>query len=100
MEYRDDRDASGRKVPYPVEGAEFELPFDTLLLAVSQHAALDFFDGEQPELTRSGYLACDPETMGTSLPGVYAAGDAAAHGPASIVRAGFLDRPRWSRRAA
>ena len=87
MEYRGDRDPSGRKVPHPVEGSEFSLPFDTLLLAVSQHALLDFFDGEQPELTRSGYLACDPETLQTSLPGVYAAGDASAHGPSSIVQA-------------
>jgi putative selenate reductase len=87
MEYRDDRDASGRKVPHPVEGSEFELPFDTLLLAVSQHAALDFFDGEKPDLTRSGYLACHPETLETSIDGVYTAGDVAAHGPASIVRA-------------
>jgi len=87
MEYRGERDASGRKVPHPVERSEFELPFDTLLLAVSQHAVLGFFDGDQPELTRSGYLACDPETMETSVAGVYAAGDASAHGPASIVRA-------------
>jgi putative selenate reductase len=87
MEYRGERDASGRKVPVPVEGPELELPFDTLLLAVSQHAVLDFFDGPQPELTRGGYLACDPETLETSIPGVYAAGDAAAHGPASIVKA-------------
>jgi putative selenate reductase len=87
MEYRDDRDASGRKVPHRIEGAEFELAFDTLLLAVSQHVSLGFFDGEPPELNRSGYLACNPETMETSLPGVYAVGDAAAHGPASIVQA-------------
>jgi len=87
MEYRGERDAGGRKVPYPVEGSEFELSCDTLLLAVSQHVLLDFFDGEQPELTRSGYLACDPETLETSLPGIYVAGDASAHGPASIVQA-------------
>ncbi|HSQ36353.1 MAG TPA: putative selenate reductase subunit YgfK [Acidimicrobiia bacterium] len=87
MEYRGDRDPSGRKVPHPVEGSEVVLLFDTLLLAVSQHALLDFFDGEYPELTGSGYLACDPETLETSLPGVYVAGDASAHGPASIVQA-------------
>jgi len=87
MEYRGERDAGGRKVPAAVAGSEYEMPFDTLLLAVSQHAVFGFFDGEQPEPTKGGYLACDPVTMETSLPGVYAAGDAAAHGPASIVRA-------------
>ncbi len=87
MEYRGERDASGRKAPAAVEGSEYELPFDTLLLAVSQQVVLEFFDGPQPELTKGGYLACDPETLQTSLPGVYVAGDVAAHGPASIVRA-------------
>jgi putative selenate reductase len=87
MEYRGQRDTGGRKVPVAVEGSEHEMAFDTLLLAVSQHAVYGFFDTAQPALTRGGYLACDPETLETSLPGVYAAGDVAAHGPASIVRA-------------
>jgi putative selenate reductase len=87
MEYRGERDAGGRKVPVAVEGSEFEMAFDTLLLAVSQHAVYGFFDAGEPELTRGGYLACDAETLQTSLPGVYAAGDVSAHGPASIVRA-------------
>lgn len=87
MAYGGERDASGRKVPVALSGSEFSLPFDTLLLAVSQHAALDFFDEGRPELTPSGYLACDPVTMETSIPGVYVAGDAAAHGPSSIVHA-------------
>jgi len=86
-EYRGDRDASGRKVPHTVEGSEFELPFDTMILAISQHALIDFFDEEVPALTRGGYLDVDPATMETSIPGVFAAGDVAAPGPASIVKA-------------
>jgi putative selenate reductase len=86
-EYRGDRDASGRKIPHMVEGSEFEMPFDTMILAISQHALIDFFDGETPELTRGGYLEVDPNTMETSIPGVFAAGDVAAPGPASIVKA-------------
>jgi putative selenate reductase len=86
-EYRGDRDASGRKVPHAIEGSEFELPFDTLILAISQHALIDFFDGEMPRVTRRGYLEVDPATMETSLTGVFAAGDAAADGPSSIVKA-------------
>ena len=86
-EYRGDRDASGRKVPHAIEDSEFELPFDTMILAISQHALIDFFDGEPPALTRGGYLDVDPATMETSIPGVFAAGDVAAPGPASIVKA-------------
>jgi putative selenate reductase len=87
MEYRGDRDAGGRKIPHEVEGSEFEVPFDTMLLAISQHSVLDFFGDEVPEITRRGYLATDPETLETSIPGVYAGGDVGAQGPASIVKA-------------
>ncbi len=86
-EYRGRRDAGGRKVPEDVPGSEFELPLDTLILAISQHAVLDFFGATQPELTVAGYVAVDPVTFETTVPGVYAGGDVAAHGPSSIVRA-------------
>ncbi len=86
-EYRAERDASGRKVPFDVPDSELEIELDTLILAISQHAALDCFGETLPELTPSGYLAVDPDTLETSMPGVYAGGDVSAHGPASIVRA-------------
>jgi putative selenate reductase len=86
-EYRNDRDASGRKIPHDVPGSEFEIPLDTLLLAISQHAILDFFGDDVPEITDRGYIAIDPETFETSVPGVYAGGDVAEHGPQSIVKA-------------
>ena len=86
-EYRGDRDASGRKIPHTIEGSEFELPFDMLILAISQHTLIDFFGDEQPQLTDRGYLAVDPFSMETSVAGVFATGDVAASGPASIVKA-------------
>ena len=42
MEYQGDRDTSGRKIPHEVPGSDFELPLDTLILAISQHAILIF----------------------------------------------------------
>lgn len=87
MEYRGDRDASGRKVPHEVPGSDFELPLDTLILAISQHAVLDFFDGEAVALNDRGYIAADPATFETSVPGVYAGGDVVNDGPSSIVEA-------------
>jgi len=86
-EYRGDRDASGRKIPHDVPDSEFEIPLDTLILAISQHSLLDFFGDRAPALTRKGYLDVDPETFETSIPGIYAGGDVAAHGPSSIVKA-------------
>ena len=87
MEYRGDRDGSGRKIPYTVAGEEIRVPLDTLIVAISQHSLLDFFAGQMPELNDRGHLVVHPQTLETSIPGVYAGGDVAADGPSSIVRA-------------
>ncbi len=87
MEYRGDRDKSGRKIPHDIPGSEWEIPLDTLILAISQHSVLDFFGAEMPELTDRGYIEVDPTTHESSIPGVYAGGDVAADGPSSIVKA-------------
>jgi NADPH-dependent glutamate synthase beta subunit-like oxidoreductase len=86
-EYTGERDASGRKIPRPVPSSEFEIPLDTLILAISQHSLLDFFGDDPPALTPRGYIDVDPVTLESSIPGVYAGGDVAAHGPSSIVKA-------------
>ena len=85
--YDGTRDAVGRKVPRDVPDSDAELPLDTLILAISQSPVLDLFGDRAPELTDAGFVATDPETLATSIPGVWAGGDVAAHGPASIVRA-------------
>ncbi|MDJ0748183.1 MAG: putative selenate reductase subunit YgfK [Woeseiaceae bacterium] len=87
MEYRGDRDASGRKVPHEIHGADFEIPLDTLIFAISQSAVLNFLGDEPVALNDNGYIVADPVTFETSLPGVYAGGDVANDGPASIVKA-------------
>jgi putative selenate reductase len=86
-EYRGERDAAGRKVPYDVPDSTFEIPLDSLILAISQHSVLDFFGKAMPTLTSRGYIDVDPFTFETSLPGIYAGGDVAGDGPSSIVRA-------------
>ncbi|MGI9248436.1 MAG: FAD-dependent oxidoreductase, partial [Woeseiaceae bacterium] len=87
MQYAGDRDASGRKIPYEVPDSDFDVPLDTLILAISQHAVLDFFDEELIEVNERGYIKVDPVTFETSVPGVYAGGDVANDGPSSIVKA-------------
>jgi putative selenate reductase len=86
-EYRGARDAAGRKVPVDVPGSEFEIGLDTLILAISQHPVLDLFGSRLPDLSPGGFIAVDPETFETSIPGVYAGGDVADRGPSSIVKA-------------
>jgi putative selenate reductase len=86
-EYRGDRDASGRKIPHDIADSEFEIPLDTLILAISQHSLLDFFGDTPPDLTSRGYIEVNPATFESSVPGIYAGGDVAADGPSSIVKA-------------
>jgi putative selenate reductase len=87
MEYRGDFDESGRKVPHEVPGSDAEVPLDTLILAISQHALLDFFDEHPVAVNRRGYIEADPVTFETSVPGIYAGGDVVNDGPSSIVEA-------------
>ena len=87
MAYKGDRDTSGRKIPHEVPGSDFEVPLDMLILAISQHAVLDFFGEEAIEVNDRGYIEVDPVSFETSTPGVYAGGDVVNDGPASIVKA-------------
>ena len=87
MHYKGDRDASGRKIPHEVPDSDFEVPLDTLILAISQHAILDFFGEEAISVNDRGYIDVDAVTFETSVPGVYAGGDVVNDGPASIVKA-------------
>ncbi len=58
-----------------------------MILAISQHAMLDFLEGEGIAVNARGYIDVDPVTFETSVPGVYAGGDVANEGPATIVKA-------------
>ncbi|MGB6228526.1 MAG: FAD-dependent oxidoreductase, partial [Litorimonas sp.] len=68
-------DPSGRQVPEPVPGAEFDVPADLVI------KALGFTPEPMADLskdlttTRWGTVKANPLTFETNLPGVYAAGD-------------------------
>ncbi len=67
-------DVSGRKKPVPVKGSDFLLPADSLILAVGQRADLSFLpEGVE---AKNGLISADPWGR-TTVPGVYAGGDAA-----------------------
>ena len=71
-------DASGRRRPVPVEGAFEDLPLDTVIMAIGQWTNPEGF--EALELTKRGTIAADESTFATSLPGVFAVGDATNRG--------------------
>ncbi len=76
-------DESGRRRPVPIEGDVFDLPVDTVIIAIGQ--ALDE-EIKGVERTRRGWIVADEATLQTNLPGVFAGGDAVS-GPASVVEA-------------
>ncbi len=78
-------DASGRRRPIKIEGSEFKLKLDNVIMAIGQ--ALDRENASACSLTLSGKnLAACPDTGCTPAEGVFAAGDAVT-GPATVVEA-------------
>jgi NADH-quinone oxidoreductase subunit F len=83
-----EKDESGRPRPVPIEGSEFLVDVDTLILALSERAYTPYLK-ESDGLTLSpkwGTIIVDPATMATTRPGVFAGGDVVT-GPSSVVDA-------------
>lgn len=79
-------DASGRRSPVPVEGSEFEIETDTVIMALGTTSnPLIAKTTSGLETTRRGGIAAD-ETGVTSRPGVFAGGDAVT-GAATVILA-------------
>lgn len=79
-------DASGRRSPVPVEGSEFEIETDTVIMALGTTSnPLIARTTAGLEATRRGGIAAD-ETGVTSRPGVFAGGDAVT-GAATVILA-------------
>jgi len=79
-----ERDASGRPHPEPIEGSEFKMSFDNIIVAT----------GQSPEIPARLGLATGPgntvqvdaETLATNKKGIFAGGDLVT-GPASVIEA-------------
>lgn len=81
-------DAGGRRQPVPIEGSEFFMACDNVIVAIGQTFDLSFIDApnDRISMTDHGLIACDPETGSTSAPDVFVAGDL-AHGPKLLINA-------------
>ncbi len=88
-------------------GTEFIIPCDTVILAIGQSSDVSFLKPEDGiETTRQGTLKINPDTLMTTAPGIFAAGDI-AFGPRLIINAvadgkkaateidKFLRGPEW-----
>jgi len=80
-------DASGRRSPVVIPGSEFELPVDMAVIALGT-GANPLVQATTPDLqtNRKGYIVADNETLATSKPGVFAAGDIVT-GAATVILA-------------
>jgi heterodisulfide reductase subunit A len=80
-------DASGRRRPVPVEGSEFVIECDAVMMAIGQRPELGWA-GDEPglKISKWGTLEVNPHTMQTDIPHVFAAGDAVT-GPATVIEA-------------
>lgn len=80
-------DAQHRFNPAFAPGTESVLECDTVILAIGQASDLSFLAPEDGvQVTRQGMIQIDPETLMTTAPGIFAAGDI-AFGPRLIINA-------------
>lgn len=82
-------DASGRRRPVPVEGSNFIIDVDAVIMALGTHAN-PLLPTATPGLTLNkwGYIVADEETGATSIKGVYAGGDIVTGGATVILAMG------------
>lgn len=76
-------DASGRPRPKPVAGSKFSITANTVILAIGQEVEVP---AKAVARRKNGVVRADPDTLATSVKGIYAGGDAVT-GPASIIDA-------------
>ncbi|MFO7715238.1 FAD-dependent oxidoreductase [Desulfosarcina sp.] len=80
-------DDSGRRRPIPVEGSAFVIDCDAVIPAIGQRTDMAWTKAvPELDLTARHTIAVNPQTMQTSIPHVFAAGDAVT-GPATVIEA-------------
>jgi glutamate synthase (NADPH/NADH) small chain len=80
-------DASGRRRPVPIEGSEYAIDVDTVIVAIGQGPNPLFTEATPSLLTdERGYIVVDADTGATNLNGFYAGGDIVT-GAATVIAA-------------
>ena len=79
----DKTDSSGRPTPVPIDGSEYSLGFDTLIMALGQSAEASAIGLEGQ---KNGTVLLGQDGMVLSRKGIFASGDA-VRGPTTIIEA-------------
>ena len=82
-------DASGRRRPIPIEGSNYEIPVDTVVVAIG-NSSNPLIPQTTPglETNKWGNITVTEETMQSSREGVFAGGDIVTGGATVILAAG------------
>jgi formate dehydrogenase beta subunit len=78
------KDIDGGSIPVPIEGSEFGMNVDTVIVATGQSPEVPPEFGLS--LSKENTIQVDPETASTDREGVFSGGDAVT-GPASVIEA-------------
>ncbi len=70
-------DPSGRRRPIPIEGSEFKMNIDVMILAIGQGTDFTLLEAahDQLKIDRWGKIETDEITLQTSIPNIFAGGD-------------------------
>ncbi len=80
-------DASGRRSPIEIKGSEFQIPCDVIVVAIGNRPnPLIPMTSPHLQTSKKGTIECDPETLQTSIPQVFAGGDVVS-GAATVISA-------------
>ncbi|MDY7031625.1 MAG: FAD-dependent oxidoreductase, partial [Thermodesulfobacteriota bacterium] len=80
-------DTTGRRKPIPIEGSEFFIETNHIIPAIGQEPDFEFLGkGHDLEVSKWNLLVVNPETLQTSIPGIFAGGDVIT-GPATVIEA-------------
>ena len=76
----------GRRRPVPIEGSNFQIEADSIIVAIGQQPNLVFLKDSSVSLHKNGSIAVDRVTGRAGAPHIYAGGDV-VEGPESIIAA-------------
>jgi len=76
----------GRRKPFAIEGTEFEIEADSIVVAIGQIPDVFFLDRSSVSLRKNGTIVAHPQTCLTGEKHTYAGGDV-VRGPSTIVEA-------------
>jgi len=79
-------DHTGRRRPVEIKDSDFVVDVDVVIPAVGQASDVKALRLDGLAVSRRGTIEVDPRSMATSIPGVFAGGDAVS-GPATVIEA-------------